>query len=72
MLASGRTDLALDAKLEPFDVFAPAAVIEGAGGIVTDWAGEAIDLDWRGQILAAGCVDMHQQAMSILAGREGP
>lgn len=72
MLASGRTDLALDAKLDPFDVFAPAAVIEGAGGIVTDWSGKTIDLQWRGQILAAGCVDMHEQAMSILAGREGP
>jgi len=53
-------------------VFAPAAVIEGAGGIVTDWAGKAIDLDWRGQILAAGCARMHAQAMSVLAGGGEP
>ncbi len=72
MLASGRTDLALDANFDPFDVFAPAAVIEGAGGIVTDWSGKAIDLQWRGRILAAGCVDMHEQVVSILAACEGP
>ncbi len=70
MLASGRTDIGLDAKFDPFDVFAPAAVIEGAGGIVTDWSGKAIDLEWRGQILAAGCPEMHTRAISILAGRE--
>lgn len=67
MLASGRTDIGLDAKFDPFDVFAPAAVIEGAGGMVTDWSGKPIDLQWRGQILAAGCADMHQQAVALLA-----
>ena len=68
MLASGRTDIGLDAKFDPFDVFAPAAVIEGAGGIVSDWSGNAIDLEWHGQILASGCRRMHEQAMAILGG----
>lgn len=67
MLASGRTDIGLDAKFDPFDVFAPAAVIEGAGGIVTDWSGKAIDLGWSGQILAAACPEMHEQAMAIIS-----
>ena len=71
MLASGRTDIGLDANFDPFDVFAPSAVIEGAGGIVSDWSGKSIDLAWRGQILAAGCAQMHEQAMSILAGNGG-
>ncbi len=71
MLASGRTDIGLDANFDPFDVFAPAAVIEGAGGIVSDWSGKSIDLEWQGRILAAGCTQMHEQAMSILAGLEG-
>lgn len=69
MLASGRTDIGLDAKLDPFDVFAPAAVIEGAGGIMTDWSGNPIDLDWRGRVLAAGCTEMHTRALSILGGQ---
>lgn len=68
MLASGRTDIGLDANFDPFDVFAPAAVIEGAGGMVTDWSGKPIDLEWSGQILAAGCAEMHERAVSVLAG----
>ncbi len=71
MLASGRTDIGLDANFDTYDVFAPAAVIEGAGGIVSDWSGKGIDLDWQGQILAAGCAQMHEQAMAILAGHGG-
>jgi histidinol phosphatase-like enzyme (inositol monophosphatase family) len=66
MLASGRTDIGLDAKLDPFDVFAPAAVIQGAGGIVSDWSGKGIDLQWQGRILAAGDPRMHAQALSVL------
>jgi len=59
-LASGQTDIAVDGGLDPFDVFASAAVIEGAGGFMTDWQGNAIDLGWSGQIIAAGdrrCLD---------------
>ena len=59
-LASGRTDMAIDSGLEPFDVFASAAVIQGAGGLMTDWKGNDIDLGWSGQIIAAGdgrCLD---------------
>ena len=67
MLASGRTDIALDAKFDPVDVFAPAAVIEGAGGVVSDWAGKSIDLDWRGRILAAGCTRLHAEALAVLS-----
>ena len=70
MLSSGRTDLAIDAGYDPFDVFAPIAVIEGAGGIVSDWSGNAIDLNWQGQVLAAGNPELHQQALAILATAE--
>jgi fructose-1,6-bisphosphatase/inositol monophosphatase family enzyme len=45
-----------------------AAVIEGAGGIVTDWSGAAITLDWRGQALAAGDVALRAQALEVLRG----
>ena len=66
MLASGRTDMGLDANFDTFDVFAPAAVIQGAGGIVSDWSGKGIDLQWQGRILAAGDPRMHAQALSAL------
>lgn len=66
VLASGRTDLAVDGGLDPFDIFAPAAVIEGAGGVITDWSGQRFTLDWHGLVLAAGDHDLHRQALALL------
>ena len=65
-LASGRTDLAIDGGLDPFDVFAPAAVIEGAGGTITDWSGERFSLEWHGLVLAAGDPRLHGRALALL------
>jgi histidinol phosphatase-like enzyme (inositol monophosphatase family) len=67
VLASGRTDLAIDGGLDPHDIFAPAAVIEGAGGLVTDWSGAGITLGWRNLVLAAGDPAMHAVALELLA-----
>ena len=67
VLASGRTDLAVDGGLDPFDIFACAAVIEGAGGIVTDWQGRGIQLSWKGQVIAAGDRSLHAQVISFLS-----
>ena len=74
-LARGRTDLAIDAGLEAFDIFAMAAIIEGAGGKVSDWAGAAITLDWRDEVLAAGDAALHAHVLTQLqdqGGRESP
>jgi histidinol phosphatase-like enzyme (inositol monophosphatase family) len=68
VMASGRTDLSADGGLDPFDIFAPAAVIAGAGGVVTDWSGGAIDLHWHGLVLAAGDPALHEKALGVLAG----
>ena len=66
VLASGRTDLAVDGGLDPFDIFAPAAVIEGAGGIITDWSGDRFTLNWRGLVVAAGDRGLHARALALL------
>ena len=65
-LASGRTDLAVDSGLEPFDVYASAAIIQGAGGYMTDWDGRDISLDWKGKVVAAGDRDCLDAAINIL------
>ncbi|WP_298851986.1 inositol monophosphatase family protein [uncultured Ruegeria sp.] len=54
VLASGRTDFAVDAGLDAFDIYACAAVIQGAGGIVTTWDGSELSFDMDGTVLAAG------------------
>jgi hypothetical protein len=39
LLAAGHVDLVIEAGLHPYDICAPIAVIEAAGGVVTDWEG---------------------------------
>ncbi len=65
-LASGRTDLAVDSDLAPYDVYASAAVIQGAGGHMTDWDGNQITLEWSGKVIAAGDRDCLEAAITIL------
>jgi fructose-1,6-bisphosphatase/inositol monophosphatase family enzyme len=66
LLAAGQIDLVIEAGLQPYDVHAPIAVIEAAGGIVTDWeGGPAHD---GGRILAAATRELHEAALKALAG----
>ncbi|AOF94313.1 inositol monophosphatase family protein [Sinorhizobium sp. RAC02] len=68
-LARGRTDLAVDAGFDAYDLFAPTAIIEGAGGIVTDWQGHPLDLAWQGRVIAAGDQALHAAALERLGSR---
>lgn len=68
VLASGRVDLALDGGLDAFDIYAPAAVITGAGGFVTDWHGAALSFDMKGTVLAAGDRARLDETLSIVQG----
>ncbi len=70
LLASGNIDLVVEAGLQAYDVQAPIAVIEAAGGIVTDWRGRpAHD---GGRILAAASADLHAEALRVLGKAPGP
>lgn len=66
LLASGRTDLALDTGLEIYDWAPFAPIIEGAGGKVTDWAGRPLAIDSGAQVLAAGDPALHAQALDLI------
>ena len=44
MLASGFVDLVIEAGLKQWDLAALRPVIEGAGGVITDWGGRPLDL----------------------------
>jgi histidinol phosphatase-like enzyme (inositol monophosphatase family) len=66
LIAAGQIDLVIEAGLQAYDVQAPIAVIEAAGGIVTDWQGRpALE---GGQILAASCPAVHAEALALLNG----
>lgn len=58
MVAMGGLDLVVESGLKPWDWCALVPVVEGAGGVVTNWRGETPD--GSGQIAAAGdraCLD---------------
>jgi histidinol phosphatase-like enzyme (inositol monophosphatase family) len=64
MLAAGHLDLAVEAGLKAYDIQALIPIIEGAGGVVTNWAGESPALG--GRILAAGDRTVHAAARAAL------
>ena len=64
LLAGGHIDLVIEAGLQPYDVHAPIAVIEAAGGIVTDWAGGPAH--GGGQVIAAANARIHAEALALL------
>ncbi|MBF0249774.1 MAG: histidinol-phosphatase [Alphaproteobacteria bacterium] len=70
LLASGHVDLVCEASLGTYDYCALAPVVEGAGGVFTDWAGAPVDLDTDGRVLAAGNAALHARALAVLRGSE--
>lgn len=68
LLASGHVDLVCEASLGTYDYCALAPVVEGAGGIITDWAGQSLTLDSDGRVLAAGDKTLHTLALERLNG----
>ncbi len=66
LLASGFNDLVCEADLKPYDYFALTPVIEGAGGMITDWQGNPLTLDSDGDVLAAANSKLHSLAIQTL------
>jgi histidinol phosphatase-like enzyme (inositol monophosphatase family) len=66
LVAAGQIDLVIEAGLQPYDVAAPIAVIEAAGGIVTDWQGGPAHQG--GQVIAAANPQVHAAALALLNG----
>ncbi|NEX93743.1 histidinol-phosphatase [Caulobacter sp. 17J65-9] len=64
MLALGRIDLVIEAGLKAWDIEALVPVVEGAGGSVTNWRGQAVD--GTGQIVAAGDPAALEEALVAL------
>lgn len=69
MLTSGFVDLVIEAGLKTWDLAALRPVIEGAGGVITDWHGRPLDLASDGRIAAAGDAACHAQALETLDWR---
>jgi histidinol phosphatase-like enzyme (inositol monophosphatase family) len=69
LLAAGQVDLVIEAGLQPYDVHAPIAVVQAAGGIMTDWQGRPAH--GGGRVVAAATAEVHAEALAILARADG-
>lgn len=68
MLAAGQIDLVVEADLKAYDIAALVPIVKDAGGTISDWQGNPINVmdTGNGQVVAAGCAKIHQQALELL------
>ena len=58
-------DLVIETGLQAYDIAPLIPIIEGAGGLVTDWSGgPAQD---GGQVVAAATAALHREVLTVLA-----
>jgi len=62
----GFVDLVVEARLKPWDIQALIPIVEGAGGVITDWNGGPCAEG--GRVIAAGDVRVHAEALAYLSG----
>jgi inositol-phosphate phosphatase/L-galactose 1-phosphate phosphatase/histidinol-phosphatase len=67
LLAHGFIDLVIESSLKPYDFSAMVPIVEGAGGIATDWQGRPLSLASDGRVLVAGDPNAHREALALLA-----
>jgi inositol-phosphate phosphatase/L-galactose 1-phosphate phosphatase/histidinol-phosphatase len=66
LVALGFADVVIEASLKPYDFGPMGPVVEGAGGIVTDWQGAPLGLASDGRVVIAGDRRAHEQALALL------
>lgn len=67
-LARGQLDICLNGPdLDAFDICALVPVVEGAGGVISDWQGGRLGLRSSGAILGSATPGLHMQALEVLS-----
>ncbi len=54
LVANGHVDLVVEAGLQIYDYAALVPVVEGAGGLMSDWQGNPLDAQSDGRVIALG------------------
>ncbi len=66
LLASGCVDVVMESDMKPYDLMALVPVIEGAGGVVSDWQGNPIGLNSGFQVLATSNLALHEECLNLI------
>jgi len=65
-MAAGQVDIAMDARMETYDIAPLLPIIEGAGGVVSTWTrGDAAK---GGNVIAASSHGLLEEALAVIAG----
>jgi inositol-phosphate phosphatase/L-galactose 1-phosphate phosphatase/histidinol-phosphatase len=65
-LASGFVDIVIDPGLKVYDYAALAPIIEMAGGVITDWQGNDLELKSNVKVVACANKELHKKVLDIL------
>ena len=70
MLASGHIDIVCESGLSAYDIMALIPIIQGAGGVVTDWAGNPLRLQNMTDIdvVASANQALHDEVLKVIEG----
>jgi inositol-phosphate phosphatase/L-galactose 1-phosphate phosphatase/histidinol-phosphatase len=66
MLAGGWVDLVVESGLFPFDYLPLVPIVEQAGGVISDWQGNALTLSSGSQVIASATPELHEAALASL------
>jgi len=66
MLAGGWVDLVVESSLYPFDYLPLVPIVEQAGGVISDWQGNALGLHSGPQVIAAATPQLHEAALEVM------
>jgi inositol-phosphate phosphatase / L-galactose 1-phosphate phosphatase / histidinol-phosphatase len=67
LLSSGHIDIVVEAGLKIHDFAALIPVVEGAGGMMCDWAGEPLNAESAGHVIALGDLARLEDVLEGLA-----
>ncbi len=66
LLAAGHIDAVIDFDLQPYDYLPLVCVVQGAGGIMTDWDGNDLSLQSDGRVVSAANPEIHAALMNLI------
>lgn len=66
LLAAGFCDLVVEAGLQTYDFMALVPVVQGAGGVMTDWEGAPLNLYSDGRVIAAATPQLHAEVLKLI------
>jgi len=66
VMAAGQVDIAMDARMETYDIAPLIPIIEAAGGVVSTWTRSSAAKG--GNVIAASSRQLLDEALGVIAG----